>query len=175
MKPISRSLVLIAAAVPLALAIGAGVTSAQVPPPSTDTPTTDTTPVTKAAPDPTVTCDKTDIVVGSGTAGQANCQLSGYGPNETIIVTQTAGPNAFTGSEQPQTNADGAATASIFSNCNPPDQPRDTLGPFTIAFTGQTSGLSASFTFNAVGPDNCPQLPAPSAAPPVVAGPRFTG
>ena len=99
-----------------------------------------------------ISCDTTTIQIGSGVAGEAHCNLSGFAPNELIVLT-FAGNSSFTGTPfNVDANGNGFEYASSTCEDNP--------GPETVTSTGQTSGQSVSVTFTLTLPAD------PSCAPP---------
>lgn len=121
----------------------------------------------------TISCDKTTIAVGSGSAGEAHCQLAGFAPSEAIVITSTS--PTFTGATVgPPVGPNGSGPGTVFSVCRAPfDQPG---ASFTDTFTGQTSHRSASASFTYVANPACVP-PSTSARPAraVHAQPHFTG
>jgi hypothetical protein len=98
----------------------------------------------------TISCDKSVIQIGSGTPGQATCNLAGFAGNELVVVTSPGNPTFQGGSF----NVDGTGVGfeTIFSSCT------DTPGPITVVTTGQTSGFSVSANFTLALPKDpsCP-------------------
>lgn len=110
-------------------------------------------------------CDKTSISEGSGQAGEAHCQFSGFAPNETVDTTS----NSPTFKNNSFNAGSGSGTTFIFSDCGDPP------GPFTVTYTGRSSGQSASISLTIVAnPSLCPGSTSPAPTP-VPTQPHFTG
>ena len=87
----------------------------------------------------TISCDKSTVQIGSGTAGQAYCNLAGFAPNELLIATS---PDPRFTSFSFNVGSAGTGFEYIYSNdCS---EIPETL---TVTTTGQTSHLSVSAAF----------------------------
>src|SRR5581483_6000178 len=101
-----------------------------------------------AAASPMISCDKSTIQIGSGAAGEATCDLSGFAPGELLTTTSPGNPT-FVG-DSFNADAMGNGVETIESFCT------DTPGLITVVTTGQTSGsVSASFTFTLPKDPSC--------------------
>ena len=102
----------------------------------------------------TISCNRSTIQIGSGTAGEAYCNLAGFAPNEELIASTTdpaIAPFQFS------VGGAGSGYEYIESSCS--DMP-DT---FSVTTTGQTSQLSVSVTLALTLP-RAPSCPPPAAA-----------